>query len=80
MSRIEKPTIDFVKSYLSENLDERYFGAEKALEKLFKAFPKNDDFDHLLLKTTCLNDLYRTRIINTYSVAKEIHRQKIDKK
>lgn len=80
MKTIKPPTKSFVESFLKSRNSSQYFGAESALKKLFQKFPKNVEFDEVLLKVTCLNDLYKTRIIGTYRVAAEIHKLGIDHK
>ncbi|WP_147459021.1 hypothetical protein [Pseudomonas sp. AOB-7] len=75
---IQNPTPEFIRQYLSENSTEEFFGAESALGKLFKMFPSNKNFDEVLLKVTCLNDLYQTNVYATYRLAKNIHGMNID--
>jgi hypothetical protein len=66
-----------------------FFGADKncpdrALIELFTKYPKNDDFDHVLLKVVTLNTLYSLMIRaygdhpTVYDVARHIVGQKID--
>jgi hypothetical protein len=66
-----------------------FFGNDKndpdpALIELFTKYPKNDNFDHVLLKVVTLNTLYSLRIRvysdhpTVYDVARHIVGQKID--
>ena len=54
--------------------------ADRSLTVLFRAFPKNDHLEHVLLKVIALNALYGTYIWNASPVAEHILRHKIDEK
>ena len=69
-----KPCFSEVNKYLNEweNL-EGYTSQEEALNKLFlELLPGNSEIADILLKASCLNDFYSTRIFSIYPVAKHI--------
>lgn len=69
-----KPSVSEVNKYLNEwkNL-EGYTSQERALNKLFlELLPGNSEITDILLKASCLNDFYSTRIFAIYPVAKRI--------
>ncbi|WP_118858970.1 hypothetical protein [Haemophilus haemolyticus] len=69
-----KPCFLEVNKYLNEwkNL-EGYTSQEEALNKLFlELLPGNSEIADILLKASCLNDFYSTRIFAIYPVAKRI--------
>ena len=69
-----KPSISEVNKYLNEwkNL-EGYTSQKEALNKLFlELLPGNSEIADILLKASCLNDFYSTRIFAIYPVAKHI--------
>ena len=69
-----KPHFSEVNKYLNEwkNL-EGYTSQEEALNKLFlELLPGNSEIADILLKASCLNDFYSTRIFAIYPVAKHI--------
>lgn len=75
----EQPTEQLVTKYLEKfRSDERYFLADEAISQLVKQFPKNSDLNHVLLKVTVINDLYRTNIFATFRMAHHIHSLNID--
>lgn len=57
-----------------------YSNQEKALNKLFKEFSKNDNIENILIKCSCLNDFYSTNIFDIHAVAKHILSLNIDKR
>jgi hypothetical protein len=69
-----KPCFSEVNKYLNKwkNL-EGYTSQEEALNKLFlELLPGNSEIADILLKASCLNDFYSTRIFAIYPVAKRI--------
>ena len=69
-----KPSFSELNKYLDEwkNL-EGYTSQEEALNKLFlELLPGNSEIADILLKASCLNDFYSTRIFAIYPVAKRI--------
>ena len=69
-----KPCFSEVNKYLNKwkNL-EGYTSQEEALNKLFlELLPGNSEIADILLKASCLNDFYSTRIFAIYPVAKSI--------
>jgi len=76
MEKLELPTERLVNQYLKDFQtyeDGRYFYADIAIEKLFKQFPQNTEFEDVLLKVVVINNLYNTNILGTYKMAKYIH-------
>ena len=69
-----KPGISEVTKYLKEwKKLEKYTSQERALNKLFlELLPGNSEITDILLKASCLNDFYSTRIFAIYPVAKRI--------
>ena len=69
-----KPCFSEVNKYLNKwkNL-EGYTSQEEALNKLFlELLPGNSEIADILLKASCLNNFYSTRIFAIYPVAKRI--------
>ena len=69
-----KPSVSEVTKYLKgwKKL-EKYTSQERALNKLFlELLPGNSEKTDILLKASCLNDFYSTRIFAIYPVAKRI--------
>ncbi|PIR69184.1 MAG: hypothetical protein COU47_03710 [Candidatus Niyogibacteria bacterium CG10_big_fil_rev_8_21_14_0_10_46_36] len=77
---LKTPNNALVNKYFKKyEKDERYFVADKALEELFDAFPKNSDFKNVLLKVSALNALYSTSVYAIFKMAEHIHSlKKID--
>ena len=69
-----KPHFSEVNKYLNEWINlEGYTSQERALNKLFlELLPGNSEITDILLKASCLNDFYSTRIFAIYPVAKRI--------
>jgi hypothetical protein len=57
-----------------------YFDQERALDKLFVKFPKNDNIEDILIKCSSLNDFYSTNIFDIHTVAQHILSSNIDKR
>lgn len=55
-----------------------YSDQEKALNKLFKEFSKNDNIENILIKCSSLNDFYSTNIFDVHTVAQHILSLNID--
>jgi hypothetical protein len=76
---LDKPSNNLIESYIDKfNRDERYYLADRAIEKLFNAFPENKRVEDILLKLSVINDLYNTNIYATYIMASHIQRLNID--
>jgi hypothetical protein len=76
---MKTPTNELIEGYIEKfNNDDRYYPADQAITKLFRAFPANTDFEDILLKISVLNDLYSTNIYGTYVMDKHIQNLKID--
>jgi len=79
MTDLQTPTNKLVKTYIDTfNNDERYYLADKAIISLFEAFPKNKKLEHILLKISVINDLYSTKILGTFNMARHIQQLDID--
>tara|TARA_B100000508_G_C11441566_1_gene269043 strand:+ start:596 stop:1219 length:624 start_codon:yes stop_codon:yes gene_type:complete len=79
MTNLETPTNDLLEKYINQfNNDERYYRADQAIIKLFKAFPYNKKLEDILLKISVINDLYSTNILGTFKMAKHIQKLDID--
>ena len=51
MTNLETPTNDLLEKYINQfNNDERYYRADQAIIKLFKAFPYNKKLEDIFLK------------------------------
>ncbi len=79
MESLYTPTNDLLDKYIDDfNNDPRYFPADQAIIKLFKAFPENKKLEDILLKISVINDLYSTNIFATFIMAKHIKNQDVD--
>lgn len=79
MVELDKPTNNLLDRYIEKfNLDKRYKPADGAIIKLFKAFPKNDNIEDVLLKISVINDMYSTNILGTFKMAEHILERNID--
>ena len=58
--------------------DDRYFPADQAVSLVYREFPRNAKFEHVLLKVCLLNDMYSTNIYATFLMARHIHGLRID--
>lgn len=77
--QLQRPTSGLVASYIEQfEQDEAYAAPDRALFKLFQAFPHNRNLEDVLLKVAALNGLYSTNIYAVYRVAEHIHEQDID--
>ena len=76
---LDHPTNELIDKYISIfRQNERYSTADNAIIRLFKAFPKNDNVEDVLLKISVINDMYSTNILGTFKMAKHILKQDID--
>lgn len=76
---MDHPTEKLVEKYLDKfNQDSRYSPADKAILKLFEAFPGNSKIEDILLKISVINDLYSTNIFGTFKMAQHIQKLNID--
>lgn len=78
---ITRPSAKEIKSYLKEwDGLEHYATQERAINTLFKTFPKNNNVEEVITKACCLNAFYSTNIKKLYPVAKHIVDLNIDKR
>lgn len=74
-----QPTIEHVNALLTRfNADDRYFGADRAIQLVIDQWPLNEVFDHVLIKAVLINRLYSTNIYNIYGAANHIVNLHID--
>lgn len=76
-SVVPKPNVNLVNEYI-QKFTQSQSNVENALGKLFVFCPSNTNFEDVLLKVVVLNDLYRTSILATYTVAEHIFSLNID--
>ncbi len=55
-----------------------YPAADRVLTMIFTHYPTNDNKDHVLLKVTVLNALYRTQILAIHKMAEHVHESQLD--
>jgi hypothetical protein len=80
LSPLQTPTPALVREYIRRFDEGRDGRVDKALLELFRTFPKNDRWEHILFKVLGLNALYSTGIIAVQPVAKHILSLDIDAK
>jgi hypothetical protein len=73
-----KPTPDIISTYAKRFENEEYGSTDKAISKLFRIFPYNNQLDEVLLKVAAVNNLYNTNIYAVFDVARHIWRIDID--
>lgn len=78
---MDLPTPDA--TYVAQRLEsllgnERFYGAERAVQLVFEQWPTNTDSDQVLVKVVVLNRLYSTNIYEPYTVASHITKLGID--
>lgn len=79
MAQLINPTNEIICEYLKKfERKERYYLADKAILKLFKKFPTNNELEDILVKISVINDLYSTNIFGTFIMAKHIQQLQID--
>lgn len=77
--RLPLPTRDAIlEAGVRFDSDDRYGPADRILSCVFLRHPRNEVFDHVLLKVTLLNSLYNTNILAFWAMAQHIHKLKID--
>ena len=69
---LPQPTVEIVREYVCRFEKEGYGAIEKALEWLFRTFPKNNELGQVLIKAAALNDLYNTNIYAIDDMARHI--------
>lgn len=76
---LPEPTLEYVRRRAAE-FDEnpQYYGAERTVELVFRQWPLNVVYEHILTKVVVLNRLYSTNIFNVYAVAAHIQELDID--
>lgn len=53
---------------------------DDAVGEVFKSYPQNVRLDHILIKVSILNSLYRTNIYQIYRIAQHIHQMEEEKR
>ena len=80
---IPSPNKKIIEKYIKKwnKLPDHYIWQESSLDKLFhKDYKYNKDLNEILIKCSCLNDFYSTRIFLIFPVAKNIYDMNIDKR
>ena len=78
---LQTPSNDLVAIYIDKfEHDERYYPADKAIDKLIFCFPENEELEDILLKVTAINRLYSTSVYDVNNMARHIWSKKIDKR
>ena len=79
---IPVPNRNEVEKYIKKwELEENYLINGQSLNKLFrKTYTKNNNIYDILIKTSCLNDIYSTNIFSTTTMAKHICDLNIDER
>lgn len=73
------PDLTYVSRRLGElRGDDRFYGADRAVQLVFRQWPVNTDSDQVLVKVIVLNRLYSTNIYDPYTVASHITALDID--
>lgn len=81
MKDIPTPSVNELKRYLDKwNNTEEYVLHDETLKKLVSLFPNNLDKQGVLVKATCINSFYNTRIFKMIPVSKHILDLKIDER
>jgi len=75
---IERPSQTLLNHVYQSGRREFFFRNESAIAKLFRTFPENKKFDHVLLKVTTLSELGNSPLWDHYGVAKAIWLLDID--
>jgi len=80
LPNLKAPTSNIIKKYNGEfKSNKRYNSSDKSVIKLFKKFKQNKNIEDILLKTSVINDLYSTNILDTFKIAGHILSLKIDR-
>ena len=73
------PSNELIAKYIHEfNENDRYFYADKAIDKLIGCFPQNKTIEDVLLKVVVINRLYSTSVYGVNEMAEHILSQDID--
>lgn len=75
---IERPSQILLDYIYGSGRCESFFRNESAIDKLFRTFPENKKFDHILLKVAALSELGNSPVWNPYDVARAIQFLQID--
>lgn len=75
---IERPSPTLLDHIYQSGRREYFFRNESAVAKLFRTFPENKKFDHVLLKVTALSELGNSPLWSHFDVAKIIWLLDID--
>ena len=71
---LDTPTQNLVKKYIEKyNSNEDYLLVDRTITKLISHFRENKIIEDILIKTSVINNLYRTNIYSVNFVAEHIH-------
>ncbi len=77
--QIDEPNNALVSKYLDKfNNDPKASSDDKAIFKLVQKFPKNQVIEDVILKSSVINALYRTKMYDTYPISVHILNLNID--
>ena len=78
---LRRPTADLVREYIRKfDDDSNAAAADEAIGLLFKSYPRNEEYTHVLLKAIAINSLYAAKVMAIVSLAKHITKRAIDKR
>lgn len=70
---LQEPNLAYVLKRLEElRHNNQFYGAERAVDLVFRQCPTNVNYDEVLVKVVVLNRLYSTNIWDPYTVARHI--------
>lgn len=78
--QLNEPSAKEIEKYLKKWKGSNYDAQDRALDLLFKKFPKNNNLDTVLLKACCVNKFYSTNIYDVYRVSQNIVSADTDKR
>ncbi len=72
-------TAEIVKDIAADkNAPDHYAAQERAVNRVFRDYPENNDLVEILIKVCVLNDFYSTNILSAFKMARHIFDLKID--
>lgn len=72
--KLVRPSKKIIKKFLkSKQRKETFDDTDKAMNFIFRAYPKNNKLYQILAKVAILNQLYGTRIFDIFTVAEHIY-------
>ncbi len=78
---LQEPNLAYVLKRLEElRHNNQFYGAERAVDLVFRQWPTNVNYDEVLVKVVVLNRLYSTNIWDPYTVAQHIVDLNVDER